>query len=139
MGGAEEKRRNEMKDHRNLDAFTLADHLAVLVYQMTRDWPSDERFGLTAQVRRGAVSVASNIVEGCGRSTIPDYHHFLVIAHSACRELEYQLSLAERFGYVVVGAVTWSEGKTENESAVKLANRTARVLAGLIRACSELS
>ena len=52
-----------------LRAFELANRLAVLVYERTRDFPTDERFGLTSQMRRDAVSVASNIVEGCARES----------------------------------------------------------------------
>lgn len=115
-----------MKDHRDLTAFKLADELAFKVYVTTRSWPDDERYGLTSQVRRGAVSVASNIVEGCGRSTVLDYHRFLVMAHSASRELEYQLSLAKRLNYSI------------DDSLLALADEACRVLAGLVKANSSL-
>lgn len=89
-----------MRDHTKLIAFQMADGMALLVYQATRGFPAEERYTLANQLRRSAVSVASNIVEGCGRSTMPDYLHFLDMAHGSARELEYQISLARRLGYL---------------------------------------
>ena len=89
-----------MRDHTKLKAFQLADEFAIMVYRATRGFPSDERFGLTAQLRRSAVSVASNIVEGCARPTEADYLHFLGIAFASLRESEYQLSLSNRLGFL---------------------------------------
>lgn len=85
-----------MRNHRKLRAFELADSLVLDVYKATKSWPSDERFGLTAQIRRAAVSIASNIVEGCGRTTEREYLRFIEIAYSSCREVAYQLSIARR-------------------------------------------
>ena len=76
-----------MRDHRNLRAFQLADELALLVYRETTGFPREEMFGLTSQVRRAAVSVASNIAEGCGRSTDLDFLRFLDMANGSLREL----------------------------------------------------
>ena len=89
-----------MRDHTKLKAFELADRLALAVYKHTRGFPKEESFGLTAQLRRGAVSVPSNIVEGCGRNSETDYLRFLDIAYASSREVEYQLSLAARLGYL---------------------------------------
>lgn len=89
-----------MRDYRKLRAFELADELAVAVYRCTQKFPQEERFGLTSQMRRCAVSIASNIVEGCARSSHADYLRFLDIAYGSVCELEYQTSLATRLGFL---------------------------------------
>jgi four helix bundle protein len=114
-----------MRDHRNLRAFQLADELALLVYRETAGFPKEEMFGLTSQVRRAAVSVASNIAEGCGRSSDVDFLRFLDMANGSLRELQYQISLAQRLRYLP------SQSTIANEDSVLF--ETGRVLHGLIR------
>jgi four helix bundle protein len=89
-----------MRGHRKLQVFQAARSLAVQVYRETQTFPSEERFGLTSQLRRGAVSIASNVVEGSARHTEKDYLHFLDMAHGAARELEFQLDLAMELGFL---------------------------------------
>ena len=113
----------KMRDHRKLRAFELADELTLSVYRFTATFPSDERFGLTSQMRRSAVSIVSNIVEGCARNTQADYLRFLDIAHGSARELDYKISLAKRLGYVDERNVQ----EIENRSV-----ETCKVLNGLI-------
>jgi four helix bundle protein len=68
------------RDYRKLRVFQQADELVLRVYHATRSLPPDERFGLQAQIRRAAVSAASNLVEGCGRQKTREYQHFVTIA-----------------------------------------------------------
>lgn len=89
-----------MRDHTKLRAFELADDLVVLIYMTTRGFPKDENFGLKSQMRRAAISVPSNIVEGCARESQGEYHRFLEIAFGSLRELHYQFGLAVRLGYI---------------------------------------
>ena len=87
------------RDHRKLQAFNLADELAVLMYQGTADFPAEERYGLRSQLRRAAVSIPTNLVEGSARESERDYLRFIDIAFGSTREVNYLISLARRLGY----------------------------------------
>jgi four helix bundle protein len=89
-----------MRDHNRLQVFRAADELAVLIYRTTRSFPREEQFGLISQMRRAAVSVPSNIVEGCARQSEGDYLRFLDTAFASLRELHYQASLSHRLGFL---------------------------------------
>lgn len=89
-----------MRDHTQLAAFKLADALVVDIYLATQNFPKEEMFGLRSQIRRAAVSVPSNIVEGCARNTATEYLRFLDIAFGSLRELSYQFDLSKRLGFV---------------------------------------
>ena len=89
-----------MRDHRGLKVFELADEVAVLVYRVTARFPREEIYGLTSQIRRAAVSVPSNIVEGCARDSQADFLRFLYVAFGSLKELHYQLSLSHRLGFL---------------------------------------
>ena len=88
------------RDHRKLKVFALADELVIKVYAKTAMFPPDERFELRSQLRRAAVSAASNIVEGCARRTTRDYLRFLSIAMGSGAEALYLLDLSCRLGLV---------------------------------------
>ena len=88
-----------MRDHTKLRAFELADEVVLLIYRATREFPKEEVYGLTSQMRRAAVSVPSNIVEGCARESQTEYLRFLEIAFGSLRELHYQFGLSKRLGY----------------------------------------
>ncbi len=119
-----------MNDHRKLRAFVLADKLVLSIYAATARFPREEQFGLTSQLRRGAVSIASNIVEGCGRSSLLDYARFVDLALGSAREVAYQLSVAQRLGYLPPEAATDLADQSEE---------TAKVVAGLLRSLRRSS
>jgi len=112
-----------LRDHTKLRAFELADEVAILIYRMTKGFPKEEIYGLTSQMRRAAVSVPSNIVEGCARSTETEYLRFLEIAFGSLRELHYQFALSHRLGYST---------DTEIQSVERKIMETEKVLNGLI-------
>ena len=83
-----------MKDFRQLKVWEKAHLLALAVYPITARFPREETYGLTAQIRRAACSIPSNIAEGCGRDGDAELARFCVIARGSATELEYQLLLA---------------------------------------------
>jgi len=85
-----------MRDHRKLRTFALADSLVPAIYKATLRFPVDERFGLQSQIRRAAISVSTNIVEGSARQSTREYAHFLQIASAV--EVAYLLSVGRRLG-----------------------------------------
>jgi four helix bundle protein len=89
-----------MQDYRNLKVWQKAHLLVLEIYQVTSRFPRSERFGLTAQLKRAAISVPSNIVEGSARDSAKEFLRFLRIAFGSCSEVEYQVFLAADLGYL---------------------------------------
>lgn len=89
-----------MRDYRNINAWKEADDLTVEIYQKTRQFPKEEVYGMTSQIRRAAYSVPANIAEGSARGTHKDYLHFLHIARVSLTEVQYFIHLAGRRGYL---------------------------------------
>jgi four helix bundle protein len=117
-----------MRDHTKLRAFEIADKLAILIYQITAKFPREELYGLTSQMRRAAVSVPSNIVEGCARDTQAYYQRFLTMAFGSLRELHYQLSLSKQLGFL---------GDQDSSMIEPKIVETEKVLNGLIRSLRD--
>jgi four helix bundle protein len=87
-------------NYSELDVWLNSRELVTLVYQSTKSFPRDELYGLTNQIRRSAVSVPSNIAEGCGRQTTKDTIHFLYISRGSLYELETQIYLSLDLEYI---------------------------------------
>lgn len=89
-----------MRDFRKLEVWKKAYSLSLATYRATKAFPEEERYGLTAQMRRAAVSVPANIAEGCGRETRADFVRILHIASGSCSELDCLLLLAGDLGFL---------------------------------------
>ena len=84
-----------MRNYNDLEIYKLSMQLAIDVYRVTKTFPQDERYGMTAQMRRAAVSVMSNIVEGCSRQSQNDFARFVEIALGSAMEVRSQLELSK--------------------------------------------
>ena len=109
-------------DHRKLEAFTLADELAVRIYAVTRAFPPDERYGVRSQIRRAAVSVPTNIVEGCARDSDREHARYFEMALGSTREAIYLIGLSSRLEFV---------DRRIAEEVTNLGNRVAAALGAL--------
>jgi four helix bundle protein len=105
-----------------LEVWQKAIELSEYVYAFTRDFPSDERFGLTSQMRRAAVSVASNIAEGSGRGSSGDFIRFVEFSYSSLMELVTQSTIASRQGFLA---------RETYDEAYRRSEQIARMLSGL--------
>ena len=113
-----------VQSYKELLAWQKAMDLVVEVYQATANFPRDERFGLTNQLRRASVSVPSNIAEGQGRGPTQDFVRFLCIARGSVQEVDTQLTLATRLGFLT---------QTEYDRVASLIVEVAKLINGLIR------
>lgn len=113
---------------RSIKAWQRADDLVALVYQTTRAFPKEEQYGLTSQMRRSAVSVAANIVEGASRRSRPEYLQFLYMAKASLSELSYYIHLSRRLEYLAA---------LQFEEVDSLAEEAARTLYGLMQSVSK--
>jgi four helix bundle protein len=89
-----------MRPHEKLDVWKRAIDFVVDVYKMTESFPRDEKFGLTSQLRRAAVSVPANIAEGAGRHSTKEFKYFLSNAQGSVSELATELLIAQKLGYL---------------------------------------
>ena len=87
------------RPHERLEVWRDSMELVEMIYEISGTFPDSERFGLTSQIRRAAVSVPSNIAEGAARRSTPEYLRFLSIARGSLSEISTQIQIAVRLGY----------------------------------------
>ena len=111
-----------------LEVWQMAKKMVVEVYEMTSKFPPQERFGLTSQINRAAVSVASNIAEGSGRTSYKDQAHFTQTAYGSLMELACQTEIAKELGFV-------SSAKTQEmlDSIVPIADKLSALRVSQLR------
>lgn len=106
---------------KNIKVWQKAHEMVLQIYKITKEFPSSEMYGLTAQIRRSAASVATNIVEGYKRRSDRDFAHFLNMADSSLEETKYHLFLAYDLTYLC---------KEDYEHISILADEVGRMLSG---------
>jgi four helix bundle protein len=112
------------KPHKRLEAWKKAVELTIKIYKLTEILPESEKFGLVSQMRRAAVSVASNIAEGAARNTKKEFAHFLFNARGSLSELDTQIIICRELDYISDKECTIIDNQMEIES---------KLIAGLIR------
>jgi four helix bundle protein len=110
--------------YRELMVWQQSMQLVKQIYETTRAFPRDEIYGLTSQIRRAAVSVPSNIAEGQGRESRPEFYQFLSKARGSLMEVETQILIAFELGYL---------GSAKSDELVALTSRTGQLINGLMR------
>ena len=112
-----------MKDFRDLKVWEKAHQLTLDIYVATSNFPKEELYGLTSQIRRCSASIPANIAEGCGRRGNGEFHRFLQIASGSASELDYHLLLANDLKFLK---------QTHYQELVKELLEVRRMLTGLI-------
>ncbi|NQE04862.1 hypothetical protein C5S32_03230 [ANME-1 cluster archaeon GoMg1] len=119
---------SETKRFENLKVWQKSHELVLEVYKVTQQFPTEEKFGLTSQIRRSAASVAANIAEGSKRQHLKEYIQMLSISHGSLSETEYHLLLAKDLNYL-------SDKKCQEP--FNLSEEVGRMLNGLIKSLSK--
>ena len=115
----------KLKSYKELKVWQRSYQLCLEIYKITKGFPDEEKYGLTSQLRRAAVSVPSNISEGYGRKTTPEYIQFLYIAYGSICEIETQILLSGDLGYISNGRLEMlKEGIREVERMLKASIRS---------------
>ncbi len=117
-----------LRNYKDLIVWKKAYELCLEIYRITKMFPKDEQYGLTSQIRRAAVSIPSNIAEGYGRKTTPDYVRALYIAYGSVCELETQMSLARDLKFAV---------SEDIEKAEEIILEVERMLKALIKSLEK--
>ena len=119
-----------MRDYRELKVWQKSHRLTIAIYSVSRDFPREELYGLTSQVRRSCASIPANIAEGCGRFDNAELSRFLQIALGSACELDYHLFLARDLGYLS------KEAQAHLESELK---EVRRMLVGMMQKLAPTS
>jgi four helix bundle protein len=114
----------EINSYQDLVAWQLSMDLTVAIYEVTRNYPQSELYGLTSQLRRSSASIAANIAEGYGRESTGSYVHFLKTARGSLKELETHIILSKRVNLM---------SEDQSDALLKAATRVGIVLNALIR------
>jgi len=113
-----------MRPHQKLEAWAKGIELVIAIYKNSEHFPKEERYGLTSQIRRAAVSIPANIAEGAGRHSRKEFAHFLSNSQSSASELETELIIANRLGYL---------DETSFRVLIHELDRIGRLITGLVR------
>jgi len=113
-----------MRPHERLEVWQTAVEFVVTVYKATEAFPKEERFGLTSQIRRAAVSIAANIAEGAGRDSSREFSYFLSNSQGSASELATELLIAHRLFYL---------NEAQYEMLMKTLDSIGRMIVGLSR------
>ena len=117
-----------MRPHQKLDLWRKSIDLAVSIYRQTEAFPKEERFGLTQQLRRAAVSVASNVAEGAARGSSKEFRKFLYYSQGSASEISTQLMIANRLNYL---------SKDDHDQLEKDVDDVGRMITGLSKSLSR--
>ena len=112
------------KTYENLDAWKEATNLAVQIYQITKDFPKEEIFGITSQLRKASVSISSNIAEGAGRRSKKDFKQFVHMASGSLNEVESLLYVSSRLNLIMPNSYKELQETVE---------RLGRLIGGLLK------
>src|SRR6266567_7053293 len=124
MVNARKKEFKTMRPHQKLEAWSKAIELVTDIYKSSEHFPREERYGLTGQIRRAAVSIPANPAEGAGRRSQKEFAHFLSNSQGSASELETELIIAHRLGYL---------DEASFSGLVSEVDRIGRLITGLSR------
>ena len=122
--GVNVEEKDKIKSFRDLDVWKLGMEIVVDVYEVTKSFPKEEVYGLISQMRRAAVSIASNIAEGFNRYHNKEYKQFLYIALGSCAELETQIEVSMSLGYIT---------QPQRDKIIEKLDHEGRMLKSLIK------
>jgi len=117
-----------MKTVEDLDVYKKAHLFTLALYNTTTSFPTEERYGLCSQIRRAAVSINANLMEGAHRATRREYHHFASISRGSTGELKYLLLVSHDLGYV---------GEAEYLELLNTADEISRMLDAMMRSLEK--